>query len=817
MNNTKPSRDSRRAILNLTANQQDHMNNLLYIPFRKTKETKLADHLKAVIKKDYFQSPSIFENDISQLSKIRKKVQGLKDETVDKSTEIILQQYYIQIVNLTKKFADEVLEFEWYGTLGYKPTGPYTMRSLRFEKYNIIYQLGSLYSQLGYKELRFTDDGVKRACNFLQMSAGCFEYLAELILEDKHLPNQANDLSFDTLQHLKYLMLSEAQECIWQKSVNSELKNSVVLKLLMETANLYSKAWEYGNKSDFIKLEFVNYCAVKHYHFSGAAYYRMSLILLDNSKYGEQVGYLRIADELCSKGLKYKSYVKSYVVDDLVGLQSMVSGSLRVAERDNDLIYLKPVPELSTLNISNGTATSMVKPIVIDELVNPLKSDRLFMKDLLPYLIIQVSLAYRDRHDTFIMKNILEPLQALNKMMNHFLTQRHLPATIDSIQKPENLPESIIQHSQDIINYGGNKLIEDLYDNILQLSSECRDIYEGCHLRLLIEMDEDQLFRERYGDAWTRETSESAGKELWFKINSMNEYLNQADKADDIILESYHDIKDYLELYCGGYESLIQFIPNSTYINLNQEVTDVINDIREALNETSEMESARREFLKNLETKSRDNNILPKLIGEYKQLSNKPDFTNDVSEADFEPVYRQHMRLFNDDMQFVETLKNKQMVLEQKIDELNNKFNELYHGDNEPHPNTERKDSLQVLEDIYSRYLQLITNINEARKFYNDFKGRGNVVIGECDEFINKRREEAQKFELTSAKPQPSRVITPIPIVASPRPRSPRPKAGGASGGVAGLKAPRSDNVTPVTEDINRLQEQFAQTSFKKR
>lgn len=788
--------------------------NLLYIPFRTTKDVPLGEELRAIIRKDYFQSPNIFENDLSQLTKIRHKIRHLKDEQVDKSVEIIVKHYYIQLVNLTKKFSNEIIEFLWYGTLGYKPQGPYKLRSLKFEQYNIIYQLGSLYSQLGLKESRFTDDGLKRACNHFQQSAGCFEFLIECMDLEPQI-GQNNDLSRDTLTHLKYLMLSQAQESIWQKAINSNMKNSIISKLSIETSKLYEFAIEYGNKSDFIKLEFVNHCYVKHYHFLSASHYRQSLISLDNSQYGHQVGHLKKALISSEKGSKYKSYVKPFVVEDLQGLSAMIKDSLRVAERDNDLIYLKPIPDLSTLVITSNA--NMVSPILLEELTNPLNSDRLFLKELIPYLIVQISLAYRDRQDSFILARVLEPLQALNKMMNYFLSERQLPASIDSIQKPENLPESIIHHSQDIITYGGTKLIEDLYDNILQLSSECRDIYDGCQQRLIVEQEEDEVFRERHSN-WVRPTSSELSKGLWFKINSMDEYLVQADKADDIILLNYHEIKDYLELYSGGYESLIKFIPNSTYITLAEDLTVVINDLREALNETYEMEVQRKEFLKLLENKSKDNNILPKVIGEYK--TNPNSYLHDLNESSFESLFQTHMKLFNEDLEFVELLKNKQMVLETKIDELNQSFIKLYNTDptDTSRPNSERKNSLQVLEDIYSQYLQLITNLNEARKFYTDFKKRGDTVLIECDDYVIKRREEARDLEMRlnsggenivpsslaswnvqyesnwqyEASAELPKVVTPIPVVATAR----------------------SNTSTP--SDLNQLQLQFTKTSIKK-
>lgn len=778
--------------------------NFLYIPFKKTKNISLADELKQVIKKDYFQSPSIFENDLQQLHKLRKKITKLQDEQVDKGTEIIVKHYYIQLVNLTRKFADEVLEFQWYSTLGYKPSGPYRLRSLTFEQFNIIYQLGSLYSQLVIKESSYSDDGLRKACNYLQLSAGCYQFLIDQIEQSNHKYSQ--DFSYETLQHLKYLMLAQAQESIWLKAVNSEMKNSAISKLSIETSNLYYRAYENGSKSDFIKLETMNHTLVKHYHFKAAAHYRVSIMALDDLKYGEQIAHLRVAQAAYEQGLKHKRYVKEIVLEDLKGLGSMIATTLRAAEKENDLIYLKPVPDKKDLPPLTGAL--MVNPITMTEFEEPLTSDRLFFNELLPYLIVQVAMAYRERQDSFILKTILEPLQSLNTMMNHFLTERHLPATIDSIQKPENIPESIINHSKDIITFGGIDMIENSYDKILQLSSDCRDIYEGCHQRLTIEGEEDELFRDKFGTKWTRTKSDEAAQELWIKVNSMEEYLGQADQADDIILTNYHDIKEYLELYSGGFESLKEFIPSSTYMDLSKEVSWIVSDMREAINETNELEQSRKQFLHRLEMKSKDNNILPKLIEEYKTRQNE---ISEINEASFEMVYSQHMKMFNEDLVFVEELKNKQIILENKINELNNTFNEKFPNDKGDGSQSERKETLQFLEDVYSQYLQLITNLNEAAKFYNDFLTRGSSVITICDEFVAKRREEASSFEqefvkqlTTTDNPTPARVITPIPVVPSPRPKP--EKDNNISN--------KSDNHS--SNELDQLQQQFRQTSIKK-
>lgn len=712
------------------------MNNLIYVPFKTTKDVALGEALRLIIQQHYFQSPNTFETDLLQISKVRKRISHLEYDNIDKSIEVFLKQYYLNLATLTQKFSNEIIEFEWSGKLGHQ-VSVQKLRSLKFEMFNVLYQMGSFYSQLAFKENVHKEAGIKAICHYFQTSAGCFERLQEITSRDNF---HTNEFSPHSLEYLKCLMLAQAQEMIWQKSVNSNMKNSVIVKLAVETARLYLQCIDHGEKSEFIKLEFINHCHLKYYHFLGVCNYRLSLILLEDGNYGEQVAYLRESVQVTVKGMTYNKDVKNQVIEDLKGLHETVVNSLKNASRENDLIHHKPVP--NELPIIQGSR--MVKPIIIDEIHESFINDRQIFKDLLPYQIVQNGTALKERQDSFILKKIIQPLQALNKQMNHFLVERQLPALIDSLQKPENIPELIIQHSHDIISYGGTKTVDDLYDVILSLSSDCKDIYEGCSQLLTIDTEEDEFFKEKYGDQWTRPSTLNCD-DLNEKIQSMKRYLDQADKADDIIITAYHDIKQYLDLYAGGYESLKQFIPDSEYKVLPDDISILLTEIRGVLDKTQELEVSRKKFLGDLEIKVRDDNISVKLINEYKSLANSGGYKK-LADTWFELKFQDYIKTFNFDLEYVESLKVTQHQLENDIDRLNQLLttktkNLIQQPD-------ERRDALQVLEDIYLRYLQLITNINEALKFYNDFKTRGVNVVRQCNEFINHRKQEARDLEL---------------------------------------------------------------------
>ena len=106
-----------------------------------------------------------------------------------------------------------------------------------FERASLLFNLASLYSQLGSQADRSNAEGIKRAVSYYQvgcpvthllpeyliiekLSAGTLSYLNDATLpkivypaDDEEIPL---DLSTTFIQGLESLMLAQAQECSWQ-------------------------------------------------------------------------------------------------------------------------------------------------------------------------------------------------------------------------------------------------------------------------------------------------------------------------------------------------------------------------------------------------------------------------------------------------------------------------------------------------------------------------------------------------------------------------------------------------------------------------
>ncbi len=225
-----------------------------------------------------------------------------------------------------------------------------------------------------------------------------------------------------TLESLQQLLLAQAQECFWSKAVKDGLKDGLIAKLAAKVSDFYDQAADFGTKSDCISTEWIHHMTAKHHHFAAAAQYRASRECLEKQNYGEEVARLRDSLVCVNEALKESRWINKSVLGDLNGLKSRVTNDLKRAEKDNDVIYLMPVPPKSELKTLGRAA--MANPRIPTELSDPKSAlgergpfgQPLFAK-LVPYAVhIAVSI-YQERRDRIVHATIIDELENLTNQL----------------------------------------------------------------------------------------------------------------------------------------------------------------------------------------------------------------------------------------------------------------------------------------------------------------------------------------------------------------------------------------------------------------
>ncbi|CDR39911.1 CYFA0S04e00474g1_1 [Cyberlindnera fabianii] len=717
--------------------------NLIFVPYRATERIEFGSALRDIIDKEYYQTPSAFEADIQEVDTLRNDIIQPGKTPSDLA---LLKRYYVNLSTLESKFPKDVVEFPWFGTLGYRVTGPVKIKSFLFERINIIYNIGALYTQMALDQDRSNGEALKKACLYFQYAATHFAYINKLAEEEGSTLTLPLDLQKGTIDTLRLLCLAQAQELFWQKAFGDKVKDSLIARLALQVSDYYDQALKAVTHSEGFRSEWVSHMTVKKCHFEAAAEYRASLVSVSSSKYGEEVARLQRAQKSISAASTQLKFVSQTVKADFEGLSKTVSETLKRAEKDNDLIYLQDVPT----DVTPIVKAPVTKDMQIDEIVKPFEAlgtgnygDQLF-KDLLPFYVIQVSHAYRERQAEYVEKHIVTPVRSLTRIIHKFLFERGLPASVDSVDKPLAIPATLLEHSQEVRGKGGVQNLRRVFADIQTLCVSGERLLTGARDRLSKEESEDESLRSRQGSKhWNRPPSKEAASDLYRRIEELEGYLSQAKEGDKVIEERMRQVESPLEILGSEEKDLRKHIPNSEARKLDPSLRRAIVDLKDVLSKIQRLEIEREEFISVVEVKSEQFNILPKIISEYKSIQR--DFKDlKVDETTFEPVFSKHIKNFQTDLDFIEKQKITQKKLEDEIDVLNDKF---IHLNKSQGSNDDREKVLRNLEAVYAVFNDILDNMSQGLKFYNDLNSKCQELLQDIDAFIYKRRVEARDME----------------------------------------------------------------------
>lgn len=296
-----------------------------------------------------------------------------------------------------------------------------SQNNLRFELANVLFNLAALYSQLAYSLNRTTSDGLKQACNYFCHGAGILVHLRTEILPDLR-SSPPEDMDDMTLQSLEALLLAQAQECFWQKAVKDGLKDASIARLAAKVSDFYADASDYAVKSNAISTDWIHHMTAKHHHFAAAAQYRQALDCLDKRKYGEEVARLRDSLTCVNEALKESRWINRIVLGDLNGLKNRVAEDLKRAEKDNDIIYLQPVPPKSELkSIDRACMVAAKAPTQVTDAISMLGENGPLgpplLAKLVPYAVHVAASIYSDRRDRLVNETIIGELESMTEKL----------------------------------------------------------------------------------------------------------------------------------------------------------------------------------------------------------------------------------------------------------------------------------------------------------------------------------------------------------------------------------------------------------------
>ncbi|WVQ79570.1 pH-response regulator protein palA/RIM20 [Cryptococcus sp. DSM 104549] len=739
--------------------------------------------------------PEAFKQDVETLVALRKDWIESKSEA---HPEIIraYMRYHAQLAFLATKFpADISVPFTYYlpfpPTFSLSPDAPVTLSSLTFERASVLYNTAALYATMAASERRAEAEGIKRALGYLTAAAGVLQYLIDtvppVLRSELSSPHAAGfDMSESFLSAIQSFVLAEAQECYWQQAVlQGTYKNALIGKLSMKVAEYYKAAFTSMNGTDYPSAAFfpaawTAHITVKQMHFEAAAHYRLSQDDLEKSKYGEEIARLRVAEGLAKKGLDAaKRGVADAVVTDLKQLQGAVKSSLERAVRDNDLVYVSPIPPANQLAPIPGLG--MVKIATPTEVAEPVAwlmggnagMGPLF-NALVPYGVHLALSIYDDRKDTLV-RELDGKREELDGIAASTLQSLNLPGSIQALERPVGLPPSLLKKAEEVDSAGGLDRIRGLFSEVQRLArANIQSLNEAMDILDQEATENEALLARQPELVNTREPSHVANQRLIEMAGQYDATVKQAAGSDTAVREKWEEWSRLIGMLAGGEDAINDYVPSTDISSSGlASLPPSVRPLRSSLEQLDDRIAHRARLFAEARNMAATDDIRPQVLQEATRLAHGG--TGDVKPEWFEDIFHKSLEKYEGVQKEMGEEETKQDELLQQIQAQNAAF--LAERKDDPIVKA-RERRLQDMDLAYWKWREIVDNAEEGIKFYNSFADMLGLFKTTCTQFLNSRRADVgqmiAQFQNVSVAPspppQPEPIYSPPPAQHCPSP-----------------------------------------------
>ncbi|KAM5314120.1 programmed cell death 6-interacting protein isoform 1-T1 [Glossophaga mutica] len=750
------------------------MSSFISVQLKKTSEVDLAKPLVKFIQQTYpsgGEEQAQYCRAAEELSKLRRAALGRPLDKHEGALETLLR-YYDQVCSIEPKFPFSenqiCLTFTWKdafdkGSL-FGGSVKLALASLGYEKSCVLFNCAALASQIAAEQNLDNDEGLKIAAKHYQFASGAFLHIKETVLSALNREPTV-DISPDTVGTLSLVMLAQAQEVFFLKATRDKMKDAIIAKLANQAADYFGDAFKQCQYKDifpkyFYFQEVFPILAAKHCIMQAYAEYHQSILAKQQKKFGEEIARLQHAAELIKTvAARYDEYV------NVKDFSDKINRALTAAKKDNDFIYHDRVPDLKDLD-PIGKAT-LVKSTPINVPISQKFTD-LFEK-MVP-VSVQQSLAACNQRKAELVNRLIAQMREATTLANGVLASLNLPAAIEDISG-DTVPQSILTKSASVIGQGGIQTVDQLIKELPELLQRNREILDES-LRLLDEEEAtDNDLRAKFKERWQRTASNELYKPLRAEGANFRAVLDKAVQADGQVKERYQSHRDTIALLCKPEPELNAAIPSANPAKTMQG-SEVVNVLKSLLANLDEVKKEREGLESDLKSVNFD--MTSKFLTALAQDGVINEEALSVTELD---------RIYGGLKTKVQESLKKQEGLLQNIQVSHQEFSKMKQSNNEANL---REGVLKNLATAYDNFVELVANLEEGTKFYNELTEILVRFQNKCSDIVFARkteRDELLKDLQQSIAREPSAPSIPTPAYQSspagghaPTPPTPAPR-----------------------------------------
>ncbi|CAG8583919.1 42773_t:CDS:2 [Gigaspora margarita] len=753
---------------------------MIYVPIKRTDEVDWANPLKRYIQATYQEDPEKYAEEANTIHRLRQDMRGAGKDLTGRD---LMYRYYGQLELLELRFpVDENhirVSFTWYDAFTHKATSQY---SLAYEKACTIFNIASILSAIAAYQNRSETDGVKRAFNFFQASAGMYNYINDNFL---HAPS--TDLSREAVKLLSQLMLTQAQETFLEQSLSGKKKPALIAKLASQTG------WSYGNivenmndlvtKSVFDK-SWLTVCQIKHKYHMSIAQYQKALACEEEGKYGECVGRLNIAETLAKDANKSSnSFVSAFSPtnsptlppDAATSLQELTKSNLALitekknsATKDNDIVYHDTVPQEGV--IPPIEKLNAVKSIPIQELYNnPNDIQKVIGADIFQRLIplsVHESASLYSEEKAKIVRNEVERCDLANGELEAVLDYMKLPGLLTKFKNNDDArsfnefitPTPEVKQWANLIKEEEERkgAFKDILMTLQGLKGQSKELMDNITLVLESEQRDFDAVRSKYGDLWSQTPSASLTTVFRQDLLSHHDRFEQAGNSDrhliqryeqamsDIIVLSHGENSDELERMFA--EALASFSTKTSSngenlldVDVTRSMEDIpakVYQVEECLSNLHKVKKERMDTLNDLKEKTHQDDISHLLILNKKTQNIEPQlFASELEK--FSPYRNRITSSIHHQQALLEelTVFYKNLVGGEEARELQERWDQA---------ERRKKEVCERLKKAKESYLEVKDGLRKGIQFYIDLNDLIENLSKTVHQFAKTRQQERE-------------------------------------------------------------------------
>jgi len=659
-------------------------------------------------------------------------VDDLRKAVVEKTAPLearkdSLTKYFRALASIESRFpvskeGDHVaLEFTWFDAFQTRKKA--TQSNIHFEKAAVLFNFAAVQSQEALATDRTQPEGVKVACHAFQMAAGACAHLRDSV-SLKVSSNCTVDLGKECCNMLVWLMLAQAQECVYQKALADQKSASVLAKLAKQVSAYYeevSKALGAAPLNGHVDKTWAPNVAVKVATFSADAFFRSALAYKAEQKIGCEIARLKQA---MARILEAKRVCRTpcAATEGLHALEALVLVEQSVADKENQCVYMEQVPAPETLPAI--TPHSLVKPLAPTDILEP-HGEALFAK-IVPDSSTKALSKYTELVDNIIREQAAALARSHEDAAGR-LAQLHMPDLLKAAEGQAGalaVPSGLRTFLEELSERGGAEtILEAMTKQLQQLRAATADMLVAAVQALDEEGGDDEGLRQQYGVQWNRPASASLSAPLRERLEAFKNNLTQAHTSDKALeIRVQEATPEFHHLHPDRIGDLLPRLePPMVSVVDDAEAPKLVASLRQLLDRVDQLGSERLQLEEELRVVKDKDDILPKVMS---------------APESFDALFQAELKKYAPIQDKIQKNAEEQNQALSHLAQTQANFLQVYQVDEWMRA---CESAMGGVRRVLDQYHQLCDNLQEGVVFYTNLQDAIGAVAKQCEDFVYSR------------------------------------------------------------------------------